>query len=90
MVLTYPTFDLSQFARNQADITVLHRKLETLFGPALLTQPNETAIPAESLYDTHYHPDEAEKIRRSRLVGQRLAGYLNANSGTIVEASSRQ
>lgn len=90
MVLTYPTFDLPQFAKNQADITQLHRKLEALFGPAVLTQPNETAVPPESLYDAHYHPDEAEKIRRSRLVGQRLAGYLNARPGSIVEAASRQ
>lgn len=90
MLLTYPTFDQSQYRKNEADIGELHRRLEALFGPALLTQPNETAIPAASLYDTHYHPDETEKIRRSRLVGQRLAAYLRAQSDTVVEATSRQ
>ena len=89
MVLSYPTFDEAQFGKNEADIGELHRKLEALFGPALLTEPSETLAPLEALYDTHSHPAEAEKMRRSRLVGQRLAAHLEAKSRTIVEAVSR-
>ncbi len=89
MVLSYPTFDEVQFSKNAADIAALHRKLEALLGPALLTEPSETVAPLEALYDTNYHPAQAEKMRRSRLVGQRLAAHLNAKSGTAVETLSR-
>jgi hypothetical protein len=80
VLLSYPTFEREAYQSAAADIDRLNTTLQSLFGRALLTEPEETVVPKSELFDSYYHPVDSEKMRRSELVAQRIAEFMNGSS----------
>ncbi len=68
----HPPLEARSFESAQADIAVIHRRLSEALPGRLLSEPVEATHPVRDMLDSNYHLRHAPKLRRSRLLGDRI------------------